>query len=54
MGSTYPELNRAAFLIERACVPRYYPGYCAETVQILAGLAARLREHSRADRPAQS
>lgn len=29
---TYPALDRAAFLIERTCVPRYYPPrYCAES-----------------------
>lgn len=32
----YPVLDRAAFLIERACVPRYYPTFCAETAQLLA------------------
>ena len=36
---TYPALNRAAFLIERTCVPRYYPPrYCAEAAQLLAML----------------
>ena len=31
---TYPALDRAAFLIERTCVPRYYPPrYCAEAAQ---------------------
>lgn len=49
---TYPALDRAAFLIERTCVPRYYPPrYCAEAAQLLAMLeAARQRnvppEHS--------
>lgn len=38
---TYPALNRAAFLIERICVPRYYPPtYCAEAAQLLAMLDA--------------
>ena len=38
---TYPALNRAAFLIERTCVPRYYPPtYCAEAAQLLAMLEA--------------
>jgi len=36
---TYPALDRAAFLIERTCVPKYYPPrYCAETAQLLAML----------------
>lgn len=48
---TYPALDRAAFLIEHACVPRAYPTFCAETAQLLAMLeAARQRnvppEHS--------
>lgn len=37
---TYPALDRAAFLMERACVPRYYPSYCAETAQLLALMEA--------------
>lgn len=38
---TYPALDRAAFLIERTCVPRYYPlCYCAEAAQLLAMLEA--------------
>jgi len=42
----YPALNRAAFLIERASVPRYHPSpYCAEMGQLLAGIAARLQEN---------
>lgn len=48
----WPELNRAAFLIERAIVPRYYPTYCAEIGQLLAGIEARLQENSRAESPA--
>lgn len=40
MEPTYPALDRAAFLIERACVPRYYPTFCAETAQLLAMLEA--------------
>lgn len=37
----YPALDRAAFLIERICVPRYYPPtYCAEAAQLLAMLEA--------------
>lgn len=39
MEDTYPELNRAAFLIEHACVPRYVPPICAETAEILALMA---------------
>lgn len=38
---TYPALDRAAFLIERTCVPRYYPPrYCVEAAQLLAMLEA--------------
>ena len=37
---TYPALDRAAFLIEHACVPRAYPTFCAETAQLLAMLEA--------------
>lgn len=38
---TYPALDRTAFLIERTCVPRYYPPrYCAEAAQLLAMLEA--------------
>ena len=48
----YPALDRAAFLIERACVPRYYPPtFCAETAQLLAmletdGQKSSPQEHS--------
>lgn len=36
---TYPALDRAAFLIEHTCVPRYSPPvYCAEAAQLLAML----------------
>ena len=39
--STYPALDRTAFLIERTCVPRYYPpAYCAEAAQLLSMLEA--------------
>ena len=38
--TTYAALDRAAFLIERACVPRAYPTFCAETAQLLAMLEA--------------
>lgn len=36
----YPALDRTAFLVERACVPRFYPSFCAETAQLLAMLEA--------------
>lgn len=37
----YPALNRTMFLIERTCIPRYYPPtYCAEAAQLLAMLEA--------------
>lgn len=45
--STYPALDRAAFLIEHACVPRAYPTFCAETAQLLAMMEAA-REKSEA------
>lgn len=42
---TYPALDRAAFLIEHTCVPRYYPPtYCAEAAQLLAMLEAARRQ----------
>lgn len=42
----YPALDRAAFLIERTCVPRYYPPrYCAEAAQLLAMLEAARRQN---------
>ena len=43
---TYPALDRAAFLIEHACVPRAYPIYCAEAAQLLAMLDAAQRQSS--------
>ena len=50
---TYPALDRAAFLIERTCVPRYYPPiYCAEAAQLLAMLeAAQQRRSPQENRP---
>lgn len=42
----WPVLNRAAFLIKHACVPKSYPTFCAETAQILAALAERMRQGS--------
>jgi len=50
---TYPALDRAAFLIERTCVPRYYPPrYCAEAAQLLAMLeAAQQRRNPQENRP---
>lgn len=48
---TYPALDRAAFLIERACVPRYYPPtFCAETAQLLAMLEAAQQKSSPQER----
>ena len=43
---TYPALDRAAFLIEHACVPRAYPTYCAEAAQLLAMLEAARRKEA--------
>lgn len=50
---TYPALDRAAFLIERTCLPRYYPPrYCAEAAQLLAMLeAAQQRRSPQENRP---
>ena len=50
---TYPALDRTAFLIERTCVPRYYPPrYCAEAAQLLAMLeAAQQRRNPQENRP---
>jgi len=36
---TYPPLDRAEFLIERACAPNRAPRYCAEAAQLFAALA---------------
>lgn len=45
----YPALDRAAFLIERTCVPRYYPPiYCAEAAQLLAMLEAARQKNEAA------
>ena len=50
--STYPALDRTAFLIERACVPRYYPpAYCAEAAQLLSMLEAARQKSSPQERP---
>ena len=49
---TYPALDRAAFLIERTCVPRYYPPrYCAEAAQLLSMLEAARQKSSPQERP---
>ncbi len=43
----YPALDRAAFLIERTCVPRHYPPiYCAEAAQLLAMLDAARQQNT--------
>ncbi len=39
----YPPLDRAAFLIEHACVPKSYPSFCAETAQLFALMEAARR-----------
>ena len=50
--STYPALDRTAFLIERTCVPRYYPpAYCAEAAQLLSMLEAARQNSSPLERP---
>ena len=43
---TYPALDRTAFLIEHACVPRAYPTFCAETAQLLAMMEAAQRQNT--------
>ena len=43
---TYPPLDRTAFLIDRACVPRYVPRYCAEEAQLFAALAAAFSKNT--------
>lgn len=43
--TTYPILDRAAFLIERASVPRHYPVFCAEVCQLLAAMEAVIRQN---------
>lgn len=48
---TYPALDRAAFLIEHACVPRAYPTFCAETAQLLAMLEAARQKSETAGSP---
>ena len=40
----WPALNRAAFLIEHASVPRHVPIYCAEAGQLFAMLTAYLQQ----------
>lgn len=42
----WPVLSRTAFLIDRACVPKSYPTFCAESAQLLAALAERMRQGS--------
>ena len=44
----YPPLDRTAFLIEHACVPGFYPPYCAEAAQILAAMDACLQKGGQA------
>ena len=45
----YPALDRTAFLVERACVPRFYPSFCAETAQLLAMLEAAQQKNTPQD-----
>ena len=44
--TNWPGLDRAALLIDHACVPRYTPHYCAEAAQLMSMLADFLREKS--------
>ena len=47
--TNWPALDRAAFLIEHASVPKYVPRYCAEAAQLMAMLAASLGQESVGD-----
>jgi len=42
---TYPVLDRTAFLIEHASVPRHYPVFCAEMGQLLAAMEVVVRQN---------
>lgn len=44
--SSWLTLDRAAFLIKHASVPKYVPHYCAETAQLISMLAASLQQHN--------
>ena len=41
----WPALDRTAFLIDHASVPKYIPHYCAEAAQLISMLAASLQQH---------
>ena len=42
--TNWPVLDRAAFLIEHASVPRYVPHYCVEAAQLMSMLAEYLQQ----------
>ena len=44
--SNWSALDRAAFLIERASVPRYVPRYCAEAAQLMSMMAESLQQQN--------
>ena len=44
--TNWPVLDRAAFLIEHASVPKYVPHYCAEAAQLMSMLAESLKQES--------
>ena len=44
--TNWPVLDRAEFLIDHACVPKYVPHYCAEAAQLMSMLAASLQQNS--------
>lgn len=44
--TNWPVLDRAAFLIEHASVPKYVPRYCAEAAQLMSMLAESLQQQN--------
>ena len=42
----WPVLDRVAFFIDHAGVPRYVPHYCVEAAQLMSMLAASLQQNS--------
>ena len=48
--SNWPALDRTAYLIEHACVPKVVPTYCAEEGQLFAALAAALHQRSKQEK----
>lgn len=44
--TNWPALDRTAFLIDHASVPRFVPHYCAEAAQLMSMLAESLKQES--------